>query len=218
MGLAALFSLVTVWIAAIVAPGPDTVQLIRLGSRSRRNAVAAAIGICTGNIIWPVLSMIGLAALIAAFPWILSILYIGGGLFLLYMGVGAIRSGFQGRQDSTTISQQAFANTVKPLTDLAAWRLGLATNLSNPKALIFFGAIFAQFLPVDATITDRITVLILMTTIGLIWFCGFAWFVSLPVWAEKLQRANPIIEVIAGVVFILISTFLLFEGVWRLVC
>lgn len=253
MTIAAYLGLLGAWIAAITSPGPDTVQLIRLGSRSRRSAILAALGICSGNILWPVVTMAGLAALIAAFPWILAILYIGGGLFLLKMGIGSFRGGladYRARakipigqhckrtthldhaagpnhaagRESTEEAESTHAGlenspeanlpaASRELTDFQSWKLGLYTNLSNPKALLFFGAVFAQFLPVDITLLERIIVLVLMTAVGLIWFCGFSWAVSLPIWAEKLQRANPVIEIVAGVIFAFLALFLLYEGV-----
>lgn len=240
MTIGAYLGLLGAWIAAIASPGPDTVQLIRLGSRSRRTAIVAALGICSGNILWPVVTMAGLAALIAAFPWILAILYIGGGLFLLKMGIGSFRGGLADYRSRSTVPARivtdgdtsgfvtdgdtsGFQGTATPsqdtatsrhqMSDFQAWKLGLATNLSNPKALLFFGAVFAQFLPVDISLAERLAVLLMMTVVGLMWFCGFAWAVSLPLWAEKLQRANPIIEMAAGVIFALLASFLLYEGI-----
>lgn len=173
MSLAAYLGLLGAWVLAIAVPGPDTVQLIRLGARSRRSAVFAALGICTGNVLWPVVTMLGLAALIAAFPWILTALYLFGGCFLIYMGQGAFRSGyadwraravlpavsFNDATRAPTADSEAKAAVRAPLGDFASWRLGLATNLSNPKALLFFGSVFAQFIPVEASLTDRLLVL-----------------------------------------------------------
>lgn len=227
MTVAAYLGLLGAWLIAIMSPGPDTVQLLRLGSRSRRNAVLAAVGICTGNVIWPVVTMLGLAALIASFPWILTILYLGGGAFLLRMGFGAFRGG---RADLRTRASVPVplsnaspavdptpANTTIPhLNDAQAWRLGLATNLSNPKALLFFGSVFAQFLPVGISIPERIAVLVMMTVSGLAWFCSFAYLVSNPAWSTRLQKFNPWIEIIAGIVFMILGGFLVAEGIHRL--
>lgn len=221
MTVAAYLSLLGVWIAAITAPGPDTVQLIRLGSRSRRAALWAAVGICTGNVLWPVVTMAGLAALIAAFPWILATLYIGGGAFLFRMGVLAFRGGLRDYRRRSSVFSDAnpssFSNRrddpeANDMDAWRAWRLGLATNLSNPKALLFFGAVFAQFIPAGAGLRERIAVIAMMTAVGLGWFCGFAWAVSLPVWVKRLQRANPVIEMVAGVIFALLGAVLLIEG------
>lgn len=229
MSLAAYLGLLGAWVLAIAVPGPDTVQLIRLGARSRRSAVFAALGISTGNVLWPVVTMLGLAALIAAFPWILTVLYLFGGCFLVYMGQGAFRSGYADWRaravlpavflsDATrapTADSEAKASVRAPLGDFASWRLGLATNLSNPKALLFFGSVFAQFIPVEASLTDRLLVLILMTIVGVAWFCGFA--LAVAAGAKKIQRINPFIEMVAGVLFVVLGAFLAFEGVRLLV-
>lgn len=243
MTVAAYLGLLGAWLIAIMSPGPDTVQLLRLGSRSRRNAVLAAVGICTGNVIWPVVTMLGLAALIATFPWILTILYLGGGAFLLRMGFGAFRGGRADlrtrasvpvpRSDASLAAEPTAvdptladptqadttpANTTIPhLNDAQAWRLGLATNLSNPKALLFFGSVFAQFLPVGISIPERIAVLVMMTVSGLAWFCSFAYLVSNPAWSARLQKFNPWIEIIAGIVFMTLGGFLVAEGIHRLI-
>lgn len=225
MTVAAYLGLLGVWVTAIASPGPDTVQLIRIGSRSRRAALWVALGISTGNILWPVVTMAGLSALIAAFPWILAVLYLGGGLFLLRMGVLSFRGGWKDYRSRAVVpavpadqasSESASSASPSPMSDAKAWRLGLATNLSNPKALLFFGAVFAQFLPVDITLTERLLVLLLMTIVGVIWFCGFAWVVSLPLWAEKLRRANPVIEMAAGVIFVVLGAFLVWGGVEKI--
>lgn len=226
MTIAAYLGLLGTWIAAITTPGPDTVQIIRLGSRSRHLAVWAAVGICTGNILWPIVTMAGLSALIAAFPWILAVLYLAGGLFLIRMGISSFRSGWAERQaeqnvsvpssDASTANDEVGVEEKQTNTATTAWRLGLATNLSNPKALLFFGAVFAQFLPVGITMAERVIVLVMMTAVGLVWFCGFAWLVSVPLWARKLQQFNPIIEMVAGVIFALLGLFLLFNGVEKL--
>ena len=228
MSLAAYLGLLGAWVLAIAVPGPDTVQLLRLGARSRRSAVFAALGICTGNVLWPVVTMLGLAALIATFPWILTALYLFGGCFLIYMGQGAFRSGYADwraravlpavfLRDATrapTADSEAKASVRAPLGDFASWRLGLATNLSNPKALLFFGSVFAQFIPVEASLLDRLLVLVLMTAVGLMWFCGFA--LAVAAGAEKIQRINPFIEMVAGVLFVVLGAFLAFEGVQML--
>ncbi|MDC7104875.1 LysE family translocator [Corynebacterium falsenii] len=226
MTVAAYLGLLGAWLIAIMSPGPDTVQLLRLGSRSRRNAVLAAVGICTGNVIWPVVTMLGLAALIATFPWILTILYLGGGAFLLRMGFGAFRGGRADLRtrasvpvplsDASPAVDPTPATTIPHLNDAQAWRLGLATNLSNPKALLFFGSVFAQFLPVGISIPERIAVLVMMTVSGLAWFSSFAYLVSNPAWSTRLKKFNPWIEIIAGIVFMILGGFLVAEGIHRL--
>ena len=89
-----MIALLGVWLAAIASPGPDLVQIIRVGSKDRRAGVMCALGIMLGNTIWIVASLAGLSALIQAFPQVLSVLQIVGGAYLLWMGIGAIFAQF----------------------------------------------------------------------------------------------------------------------------
>ena len=54
-----------------------------------------------------------------------------------------------------------------------------------------------------------------MTVVGVAWFCGFA--LAVAAGAEKIQRINPFIEMVAGVIFVVLGAFLAFEGVQMLV-
>lgn len=74
---------------------------------------------------------------------------------------------------------------------------------------------FAQFIPVDVSLLDRLLVLLLMTVVGVAWFCGFA--LAVAAGAEKIQRINPFIEMVSGVIFVVLGAFLAFEGVQMLV-
>ena len=88
--------------------------------------------------------MAGLSAVIAARPSVLDALQLIGGLFLIYMGVASIRSGFASRRGSTVVvgtenyAEQAIAaGSINDMTGWRAYKLGVVTNLSNPKALVF---------------------------------------------------------------------------------
>ena len=100
--------------------------------------------------------MAGLSAVIAARPSVLDALQLIGGLFLIYMGVASIRSGFASRRGSTVVvgtenyTEQAIAaGSINDMTGWRAYKLGVVTNLSNPKALVFFGAVLRSlFAPI----------------------------------------------------------------------
>ena len=75
-------SLLTVWVAAIVSPGPDVAQVIRLGVRSRAAGVWTGLGIMTGTAVWISASMLGLSALVNTRPELLAVLQLAGGAYL----------------------------------------------------------------------------------------------------------------------------------------
>jgi threonine/homoserine/homoserine lactone efflux protein len=211
----ALLSILVAWLLAIASPGPDLVQLLRVGA-VRRNGVACAFGIMSGNLLWIVASMLGLSALVDNVPGILTALFLVGGCVLAWMGQGALRGGLAARRKDAVLPDAASSLLSTTMGTAQAWRLGLVTNLSNPKALVFFGAVFAGFVPPETSWAARAVVLLMMLVTGVAWFVAVAWMVSVPALGRRLQAAGSWIDIAAGTVFLLIAAVLLVEGVTRL--
>lgn len=211
----ALLSILVAWLLAIASPGPDLVQILRLGA-VRRNGVACALGIMSGNTLWIVASMVGLSALIDAVPWVLTALFLVGGAFLAWMGQAALRGGLAERRSAGTTVSTTPTTTAERVSTLGAWRLGLMTNLANPKALVFFGAVFAGFVPPDTGWATRLIILAVMLVTGIAWFVAVAVMVSVPALSRRLQAAGPWIDVIAGMVFLVLGVILVGEGLLEL--
>ena len=215
MVISEFIALLAVWIAAIASPGPDLVQIIRLGARSRAAGVWAALGIMTGNTLWITGSLLGLSALINTYPGILPVLQLLGGTYLLWMGVNATRGGLTARRQSavpvTPEVEAASAGDGAPtVTALHAWWQGLTTNLANPKAVLFFGAVFAQFIRAEMGAGWALATAVMLIITGVAWFVGFAFGVRLL--AVKLVRNAAVIDIVTGVVFIALALFMLYGG------
>lgn len=185
-----MIALLGVWLAAIASPGPDLFQIVRVGAKDRRAGVLCALGIMAGNTIWIVASLVGLSVLIEAFPQVLWVLQIVGGAYLLWMGVGAMRA-----KDPSLPEAQ---HVRRPFLT------GLATNLSNPKAVLFFGAIFAQFADVGWAAAP------LLVATGVAWFVGVALVVR--AMAGTIERYGRLIDVATGAIFIALAVWMLWEG------
>ena len=211
----ALLSILVAWLLAIASPGPDLVQLLRVGA-VRRNGVACALGIMSGNLLWIVASMLGLSALVDNVPGILTALFLVGGCVLAWMGQGALRGGLAARKQDAVLSDAASSLLTTQMTTVQSWRLGLVTNLSNPKALVFFGAVFAGFVPPDTSWAMRAVVLVMMMVTGVAWFVFVAVAVSVPALSKRLQAAGAWIDIVAGTVFLVLAAVLVIEGIARL--
>lgn len=196
-------SLIVVWIAAIVSPGPDVFLLMRLAIRQRRAAVHAALGIMTGNTIWVVASVLGLTALLSAVPDLTPMLQVLGSLVLAWVGVQSIRGGVR-------ILRGAHPRGLSQLPD-RPYALGFITNIANPKAVVFFTALLTQFLPPALSGADRVRIIAIMIGIGLAWFVGIAIACSVTRFRTWFGRFAPWLDIVAGVVFLLVSMAVLFE-------
>ena len=207
-----LLALIGVWIAAIASPGPDVVQIARLGVKSRAAGVACAVGIMVGNTLWIAASLLGLSALIQAVPEILAVLQLVGGAYLLWMGIGAIRAGLAARKN-TAGAEAIPTPEVSPAAALPtskAFRIGVATNLANPKAVLFFGAVFAQFVTPGMGWEWMLVILLTLVVIGFAWFVGFALLVDKV--SGFLDRHGHVVDVVTGVIFVALAVWMLVEG------
>jgi threonine/homoserine/homoserine lactone efflux protein len=197
-------ALLAAFSVGVVIPGPDTVLLLRLGLRDRRQALLAAAGITLGNAVWTAASLLGLAALMRALPGALPAMQLLGSAVLIWLGSQSIVSGVRGLRSG------AEAAVAERVTDHPL-RLGLVTNLSNPKALLFFAALFSQILPPDASWFDRAAILVALTAICVVWFTAYALLTSSRGFQRWFRRATPVIDSVEGAVFVLVAGAILVE-------
>ena len=225
MDLSDLAALVVVWLAAVASPGPDIVQIVRLGSRRRSSGVWCALGIMTGNTGWIVATLAGLALLVAAYPGILVALEIAGGCFLAWMGFSSIRGGLQERRGSQPAPAArggapaepgaATAASTRPAPGpLKSWRTGVVTNLANPKAMIFFGAVFAQVAQPGTSIGWLALAAVVLIVVGVAWFVGVAFAVgALSRW---LSRHGAAVDIVTGAILFILGIVLVAAGIGNL--
>ena len=206
-----------VWFAAMASPGPDVVQIIRLGARSTRAAVWAAIGSTTGLVVWTVASLAGLSALISATPQILVALQVLGGAYLLWMAYTSISSGVAERRAPATVvgtehrapQPRGFSpdGIIKAGT---AYRMGLVCDLSNPKVVIFFGAIFANFIDPGMGLGANALVGSALILESLLIFVGVA--LSTRAVSKWMARHSSMVDIVSGGIFLLLGVVILIEG------
>lgn len=197
MSGASWWALLTAWVAALALPGPDIFLLLRLAARSRSDAVLAALGVMTGNLVWILATVLGITTLLAAFPVLLPAMQLVGVAVLVVLGVQSMRSGVAQLRAGTDFA--FVAKRGHP------WLLGAITNLSNPKALIFFTALLTQFLPPDADTTTRALIVVILVSTGVAWFVLVALASSAKRFRSWFDRAAPWIDIVAGALFLLVA-------------
>ncbi len=215
MTVSSFLSLLVVWLTANVSPGPDIAQVIRLGVHSRKAGIFGGLGINTGAAIWITGSLLGLSALVNTRPEVLAVLQVIGGSYLLWMGIGALRAGLRPREEApTVIAATSDSRDEGEISALKAWLTGTATNLSNPKALLFFGAVFAQFITPGMGWEWHAIILVVLLSTGIAWFTILA--IAVDTISERLVRNARIIDAITGLVFIGLALWMLVGGVLEL--
>lgn len=125
-------------LALNLTPGPDMLFCLSQGVRSgARAGFAAALGVATGAFIHSLAAGLGLAALIAAQPWLFEIVRWAGVIYLTWLALKAFREPITLTLPSGTAS-----------TAVRAWWDGIVVSLLNPKMALFILALVPQF--VDA--------------------------------------------------------------------
>lgn len=105
-------ALLGLWIAGIVVPGPDIFIILRNAFlSSRRSAVFTALGVMVGNLAWITLSLLGVTVFISGNHVLKLVVQIGGALFLVRMGYGAIRAGLAARSRAAVGPSRVVAST-----------------------------------------------------------------------------------------------------------
>jgi len=130
--------------ALAVAPGPDVLFVVANGMQHRvKGAIASALGIGAGSVLHALAAALGISAVVAASPTAFDILRYAGAAYLAYLGVQALRSWWN------------YSNNLDPnqaVVEISAWnvfRLGLITNILNPKVVVFYLALLPQFISVE---------------------------------------------------------------------
>jgi threonine/homoserine/homoserine lactone efflux protein len=140
MTLAAFLAFVALVVFAAISPGPAVLMSARTGlTEGFRTGAMLAAGIGAGAVVWASAAMFGLNLVFAAAPALLWALKICGGLYLIWMAI-------QLWCHAKTPLETADSRPV-PRSAASAFRLGLFTQLANPKPAVMFSAIFLGTVP-----------------------------------------------------------------------
>jgi threonine/homoserine/homoserine lactone efflux protein len=165
-----------------MTPGPSTIVVLRQTLRSGRGAAfVTTLGNATGLMTWAIAAAFGLTALVAASQMAYDILRILGAVVLAVLGVQSLLRARRGHGDNLAkaVTHGATAETSETPSGWQAYRTGLLTNLTNPKAAVFIVSFLPQFVPTHAPVL--LTILLLAALHGVIsisWYTILAWMVS----------------------------------------
>lgn len=165
---------------AVISPGPDFAVVMRHSiTYGRKAAIITSVGIALGLLIHIAYSLLGLGLVIKATPWLFNLLiYLAAG-YLLYLGIGAIRS--SAPQNTASVGPDVTAQST--IKNAKAFWVGVLTNGLNPKATLFFLSLFALAVSIDTPLEVKFLYGVYMVIATGLWFS----FLSLILSAGKVR-------------------------------
>lgn len=161
-----------------LTPGLDTALVLRAAlTEGRRESAATACGIVAGLFVWGAAAAVGISALLTASEVAFDLLRYAGAAYLVWFG---------GRLLWRAVRPRPGDPLPEAAAGRSAWRaarLGLLTNLLNPKVGVFYVALLPQFLPAGS---DPLLVGLLLA--GVHALLSVVWFAVLIAVATVLTR------------------------------
>ena len=203
--LLALSTLVFIHFCALVTPGPDFFIVSQTAiSRSRTQAMCVVLGITVAVVLWAFFALIGLNYIFEKFVWFKQVMLVLGGIYLCWLGFQLLKSAFSKQKINSPIIEVEL-----PKSHFKFFMKGLLTNLSNPKAVIYFGSVFSMFLANPQLDQMHAVLLLIVGVETLMWFVFVALIFSLPSFKTAYQRAAKWIDGISGGLFTVFGSYLI---------
>ncbi|MCQ1573597.1 LysE family translocator [Neorhizobium galegae] len=199
-----LLSVATIWAVACITPGPNTLLVMRYAlTAPRRVPILAAMGTITGTLCWGFAGWLGINALFQAAPFAYVALKVVGGLYLVWLGLKIFLDARKSRQSADIVA----ARIEVPLK--TAYRMGLATNLANPKSALFVASLFAATMPAGTPFLYGLAAIAVMVAVSTVYYTFLVALITHRSVAAAYLKAKKKIDLGVGMVFVGFGTKLL---------
>jgi len=157
-----------IYLAVLASPGPNFFILSQMAlSRRQRDARYVALGIGTGSVFWVMVSIAGVATLLAQHPWLSTAVRVLGATYLVWYGARLLWSAWHPAPRTGAIDQPQLDGS-----RLAAFRTGLLTCVTNPKGAAFWTSAFAAIFPASPPLWFYAVTVVLIGVLSFGWHLG----------------------------------------------
>lgn len=180
-----------------VAPGPDNMMVLSIGmAKGRLPGIAFGLGCALGCLSHTLLAVLGVSALIAASPEAFTALKVCGGLYLVWLGVNALRSAGGASVGKASNDRQS---------PRKLFLKGIVANAINPKVILFFLSFLPQFIvPGHGSVAAQMAWLGIIFTLQAGVIFGLLGYFSGTVgqWINTSPRLGTAMDRLTGVIFV----------------
>ena len=190
----------TICIVGAMSPGPSMALIIRNSIKyGRVSGILSSVGHAIGVGIYATVSVVGLQIILINNIFLFNTIQFCGSIFLLVLGILFLRD--TGHKLSIEDEQKSFNSFMQ----------GFAISILNPKILIWFAAIFSQFIEISSTNFIKLTMVLIASSIDGLWYIILTIIVTGFGLKQFLENNTKIIQNISGAVLIFISIIILYN-------
>ena len=190
----------TICIVGAMSPGPSMALIIRNSIKyGRVSGILSSVGHAIGIGIYAGVSVAGLQIILINNIFLFNTIQFCGSVFLLVLGILFLRD--TGQKLSIQDEQ----------TSVNSFIQGFAISILNPKILIWFAAIFSQFIEISSTNFIKLTMVLIASSIDGLWYIILTIIVTGFGLKQFLENNTKIIQNISGTVLIFISIIILYN-------
>jgi threonine efflux protein len=201
-------SVLAIFTLAIISPGPNFILVVNTSlSDSRRAGLFTALGVAVGSGLFVLAGLVGLLLVITSLPHFAGIVRLAGGGYLAWLGAGMLLGALRRRRADRLPAGGLRA----PATAHRAFRTGLFTNLTNPKAWAFYLSLFTLVASPSTSPGVKIFLNITMFLISFGWYSVVAFLISDRRAQPHFLRLQPIVQGVLGVLLLGLGGRLLFS-------
>ena len=191
--------IIIVCLLGAMSPGPSMVVVINNAIyKNRINGILTAIGHGFGIGIYAFFAVLGIGLIIKTNLFLFNTIKILSIFFLFYLGFQAIFS-----NPKMNFEKNAIKFGVKSFFE------GFAISILNPKILIWFLAIYSQFMSASNDYILNISLILIASSVDALWYIILVKLVTAKGVLEKLKSKLQLIQKLIGYLFITISIFLI---------
>jgi RhtB (resistance to homoserine/threonine) family protein len=202
-----LLPFMAVSLVVVLTPGVDMALVTKNALLyGRPAAIATALGVNAGVAVWALTAALGLAAVVRRSDAVFTAIKICGAVYLAYLGVQTLLAARRAKADPAPTAQPA-----RSLTGRAAFRQGMAGNLSNPKIAVFFTSLLPQFAGPHPTTGGLLLLGVVFEAMGLAWLVFYASVAARGRTLLQRPRVKAVIDRVSGMVLIGLGVRLAFE-------
>ena len=190
----------SICIVGAMSPGPSMALIIRNSIKyGRVSGLLSSIGHAIGIGIYASISVVGLQIILINNIFVFNTIQFCGSIFLLILGILFLKN--SGEKLSLEDDQK----------NLNSFIQGFAISILNPKILIWFTAIFSQFIEASSTSMTKLTMVFIASSIDGIWYIIVTIVVTGFGLKQFLENNTKTIQNISGIVLIFISLIIFYK-------